>query len=160
MIGLRSWDGAILLTDVEIAFHWESRIIFECTHATRTRYPHQVTAATLHILMTKAYEKHLIEKKTISDFKMWRKDKEPQYPQFYFWSETLKLQLLEMSFICSIRSADFSLCKITISLLMPWFFAFNHTILAGYQFIYVHASITRNQSRGFLSFQWRSFCTS
>ena len=109
------------------SFHSESRIIFECTHAARTRYAHQVTAATLHILMTKAYEKHLIEKKTISDFKMWRKDKESQYPQFYFWSETLKLQLLEIYFIRSIRSGDFNLYKVAISLLMPWFFAFNHT---------------------------------
>ena len=99
----------------------------KASHVTRTRYAHQVTAATLHILTTKAYEKRSIEKKTISDFKTWRKDKESQYPQFYFWSQTLKLQLLVMSFIRSIRSGDFNLYKTTISLLMPWFFAFNHT---------------------------------
>ena len=56
-----------------------------------------------------------------------RRDKESQYPQFYFWSQTLKLQLLVMSFICSIHSGDFNLYKTTISLLMPCFFAFNHT---------------------------------
>ena len=83
-------------------------------------------------LMTKAYEKHSIEKKTICDFKTWRKDKESQYPQFYFWSQTLKLQLLVMSFIHSIRSGDFNLYKTTLSLLMSWFLSFNH-----YHLIYV-----------------------
>ena len=116
-----------LLTEVEIASAGKAESFLNASHVTRTRYAHQVTAATLHILMTKTYEKHSIEKKTISDFKTWRKDKESQYPQFYFWSQTLKLQLLVMSFIRSIRSGDFNLYKTTISLLMPWFFAFNHT---------------------------------
>ena len=116
-----------LLTDVEIASAGKAESFLNASHVTRTRYAHQVTAATLHILMTKAYEKRSIEKKTISDFKTWRKDKESQYPQFYFWSQTLKLQLLVMCFIRSIRSGDFNLYKTTISLLMPCFFAFNHT---------------------------------
>ena len=77
--------------------------------------------------MTKTYEKRSIEKKTISDFKTWRKDKESQYPQFYFWSQTPKLQLMVMSFIRSICSGDFNLYKTAISVLMPWFFAINHT---------------------------------
>ena len=112
---------------MEIASAGKAESFLNASHITRTRYTHQVTAATLHILMTKAYEKHSIEKKIISDFKTWRKDEESQYLQFYFWSQTLKLQLLVMSFIRSIRSGDFNLYKTTISLLMPWFFAFNHT---------------------------------
>ena len=92
-----------LLTNLEIAFAGKAESFLNASHVTRTRYAHQVTAATLHILMTKAYEKHSIEKNIISDFKTWRKDKELQYPQFYFWSQTL------------------------LSLLMPLFFAFIHT---------------------------------
>ena len=71
-----------LLTDVETASAGKAESFLNASHVTRTKYAHQVTAATLHILMTKAYEKHSIEKKTISDFKTWRKDKESWYPQF------------------------------------------------------------------------------
>ena len=78
----------------------------EASHVTRTRYAHQVTAATLHILMTKAYEKQLIEGENNLDFNTWRKDRESKYPQFYYWSQTLRLQLLVMSFIRSIRSGE------------------------------------------------------
>ena len=98
-----------LLPDVEIASAGEAESFLNASHVTRTRYSHQVTAATLRILVTKTYGKHSIEKKTISDFKTWRKDKESQYPQFYFWSQTPKLQLLVMSFIRSICSGDFNL---------------------------------------------------
>ena len=111
---------------MEIASAGKAESFLNASHVTRARYAHQITAATLHILMTTAYEKHSIEKKTISDFKTWRKDKESQYPQFCFWSQTLKLQLLVMSCIRSIRSGDFNLYKTTVSLFMPWFFAFNH----------------------------------
>ena len=67
-----------LITDVEIASAGKAESFLNTSHVTRTRYAHQVTAATLHILMTKAYEKHSVEKNTISDFKTWRKDKESQ----------------------------------------------------------------------------------
>ena len=59
-----------LLTNLEIAFAGKAESFLNASHVTRTRYAHQVTAATLHILMTKAYEKHPIEKKAFSDFKM------------------------------------------------------------------------------------------
>ena len=65
-------------------FRWESRIIFERITCHKNKIRTSITAAILHILMTKAYEKHPVEKKAISDFKSWRKDKESQYPQFYF----------------------------------------------------------------------------
>ena len=73
-----------LLTDVEIDSAGKAVSFLNGSHVTRTRYAHQVTAATLQILMTKTYEKHSTEKKTISDFKTWRKDKDSQYPRFIF----------------------------------------------------------------------------
>ena len=127
-----------LLTDVEIASAGKAESFLNASHITGTSYAHQVTAATLHILMTKAYEKHSIEKNTICDFKTSRKDKESQYPQFYFLSQILKLQLLVMPFIRSIRSGNFNLYKTTISLLMPCFLHLTIlTMLVGCQFIYV-----------------------
>ena len=46
-----------LLIEVEIAFAGKAESLLNASHVTRTRYVHQVTAATLHILMTKSYEK-------------------------------------------------------------------------------------------------------
>ena len=69
-----------LLTDVEIASAGKAESFLNASHVMKTRYAHQLTPATLHILMTKAYEKHSTEKKTISNFKPWKKDKESQYP--------------------------------------------------------------------------------
>ena len=115
-----------LLTDV-VASSGKAESFLSAGDVTRTRYAHQVTAATLHILMTKAYQKDLIEVENTPDFKTWRKEKESNYPQFYYWSQTLRLQLLVMSFVRSIRTGDFNLYKVTIAQLLPWFFALNHT---------------------------------
>ena len=57
-----------LLTDMEIASAGKAESFLNASHVMRTRYAHQVTVATLHILMIKAYEKHSLEKKTISNF--------------------------------------------------------------------------------------------
>ena len=98
------------MTDVHVASgSGKAESFISASHVTRTRYAHQVTAAALHILMTKAHEKQSIEQQKTSDFKTWKSEKASQYPQFYFWSQTLKLQLLVLSFIRSIRSGDFGL---------------------------------------------------
>ena len=44
-----------LLTEVEIASAGKAESFLNASHVTRTRYAPQVTAATLHILMTKAH---------------------------------------------------------------------------------------------------------
>ena len=59
-----------LLTDV-VASSGKAESFLSAGDVTRTRYAHQVTAATLHILMTKAYQKDLIEVENTPDFKTW-----------------------------------------------------------------------------------------
>ena len=77
--------------------------------------------------MTKAYEKQSIEDGNNLNFATWRRERESQFPQFYYWSQTLRFQLLVMSFVRSIQTGDFALYKTAIAQLLPWFFAFNHT---------------------------------
>ena len=114
------------MTDV-VASSGKTESSLDACHFTRTRYAHQATAETLHILMKKAYEKQIIRDNNAVNFNEWRKDRESKYPQFYYWSQALRLQLLVMSFVRSIRSGNFNLYKETITLLLPCFFAFNHT---------------------------------
>ena len=49
------------------------------------------------------------------------------YPQFKFWSLILKLELLVLSFVRSIRMGNFRLYKESLKSLLPWFFAIDHT---------------------------------
>lgn len=86
-------------------------------------YLKQVTASALHILMKQAYQKSGCEK-TFDD---WKNDCEQIRPQFKFWSIALRLELLTLSFVRSIRTADFALYKQSIKDLLPWFFALDHT---------------------------------
>ena len=65
--------------------------------------------------------------KELKSFDDWRADCERLFLQFKFWSLTLKLELLVLSFVQSIRMENFRLYKESIKSLLPWFFALDHT---------------------------------
>ena len=93
------------------------------------RHAHQVTAATLYILQRRAYSSYLssIENELhVDDFESWCAKKCRLHPQFQYWSLTLKLELLILSYVKSLRMSDFNLYVDSISELVPWFFALNH----------------------------------
>ena len=60
-------------------------------------------------------------------FDDWEADCEQLYSQFKFWSLTLKLELLVLTFVRSIRMENFKLYKESIKSLLPWFFALDYT---------------------------------
>ena len=78
--------------------------------------------------MKEAYDDYTIKnEKELNSFDDCRADCERLYPQFKFWSLTLKLKLLVLSFVRSIRMVNFRLYKEYIKSLLPWFFALDHT---------------------------------
>ena len=78
--------------------------------------------------MKETYDDYTIKnEKELKSFDYWRADCERLYPQFKFWSLTLKLELLVLSFVRSIRMGSFRLYKESIKSLLPWFFALDHT---------------------------------
>lgn len=100
-----------------------------CTHVKRTRYMHTVTAAALFILMQRQYnlycESHSVDmKKSLSE---WREERCKTSVQFLFWDTTLRLQLLVLAFIRSLRLGDFSLYVECLQKLSPWFFVCDQT---------------------------------
>lgn len=104
------WVEALI--QANIATQGVAESFLKASHVTRTRRAHQVTASSLHILMTKAYS--LYSTSTLSldqllTFDKWCSMKRQQSPQFLFWETVLQMELLMLSFVRSLRKADFSL---------------------------------------------------
>ena len=69
----------------------------------RTKYIHQVTASTLHQLQHQAHK----DSGTDLMFSEWCSQMKDKSPTFQFWALVLKLKLILLDFLRSIRSADF-----------------------------------------------------
>lgn len=90
------------------------------------------------MLLNKAYREHWYTTKVPQNFDSWKRSQEEKYPQFRFWSITLKLEMLLLQFVRSIRSTDFSLYKESMNKLLPWFFAMDHTNYARWLSIHLY----------------------
>ena len=70
---------------------------------TRSRHAHQVIASSLHILMHKAYIPFIDTvdnpDEDTTSFEEWKERRELESPLFYFWSLTLKFELIILTFI-------------------------------------------------------------
>ena len=78
-------------------------------HVTRTRYAHQVTAATLCMLQKRAHEQYLVRSVSGLSFEEWCTLQCEQQPQFKYWTITFHMQLLLLQFVRSIRERSFSM---------------------------------------------------
>jgi hypothetical protein len=123
------WTTA--LVDANIASSGTAELFIKATSVTRSRRAHQVTASSLYILLKKAYDNYTEEANPDDDdvhsFHDWCTNQATNCPQFYYWYTAFKLQLILLMFIRSIRLGDFSLYRDTLSLMLPWLFALNHT---------------------------------
>ena len=120
------WTSALVEADITSAGTADS--FLKASHLTRTRHAHQVTAASLYILMHRSYDRSTAanEAPTPESFDTWRKRRIHESPQFQYWSLTLELQLTILVFVRSLREANFQLYIETLDQLMPWFFALDH----------------------------------
>ena len=103
--------------------------MLRAAHVTRTRHAHQVTAACLNLLQRRAYDQYVTNENNKSlclDFDAWCSYNSDRHPQFKYWSMTLKLELLLLTFVRSIRQSDFDLYVESLAELAPWVFAFYH----------------------------------
>ena len=104
------WTEA--LTNASVASSGVADSFLSASHITRTRRAHQVTAASLHIMMKKAYEEYSKSDETDG----------PVRP-FNEWATVLDLELLCLQLVRAFREADFSLYLKAIRELLPWMFA-------------------------------------
>ena len=97
------WTSAIMKANVASSGTADS--FLKASHVSRTRDAHQVTACSLHILMSRAYGKYvegLSESDTKLEFHQWQDYKSFSCPQFEYWSMVLKIELMILLFVRSL----------------------------------------------------------
>ena len=96
------------------------------TNVDRTTYAHQVTSASLSILINNAYEdySHLVQVPNKLDD--WI-NKNLEQPTFQYWYTTMEFELLFFTFMRSLREGNFQLCIESLISLAPWMFALYRT---------------------------------
>ena len=122
------WTNALVQAEVTTPGTADS--FLNAAHVLRTRHAHEVTAATLDILMHKAYDTYCVsldEGAEALPFNEWRNQREAVCPHFQYWSLTLKFQLTILIFVRSLHEGNFQLYKEACASLAPWFFALNST---------------------------------
>ena len=121
------WTTA--LAEAGIASSGTAESFLKVTHLTRTRHAHQVTVLALHKLQREAF---LLSPGPVYDeesFERWKTSSSEKSPTFHFWEmiRKLKLEVLILIFIRSLREGNFQLYVETHEALVPWFHSLDHT---------------------------------
>ncbi len=114
------WTNALVQADIASSGTADSFI--RVSHVSKTRHAHQITAASLYILLHKAYS----DADTTQPFEDWCTTKARQSVHFDYWLKTLSLQRLLLRYIRSIREGNFQLYVESLTQIMPWMFALDH----------------------------------
>ena len=119
------------LCQAKIASSGTADSFLKASHVTKTRHAHQVTAATLYLLMQQGYIEYTESIHTQGEvpvsFESWCMLMREQSPMFHFWYTTFHLELLMLVFVRSLREGTFRLYIDSLTKLLPWFFALDHT---------------------------------
>ena len=102
------------------------------SHVSHTRRAHQVTAASLFILLNKAYNQYkasLLEENehcNIPAFADWKEERATKSQHFNYWASVLDFELMCLRLMRAFREADFPLYVDTIRKILPWMFVMDH----------------------------------
>ena len=102
------------------------------SYVTRTRRAHQETAASLHILMSKAYSVYQAksrenEQENLLSKEEWKDAMSKRSPQFHYWSSVLNLELICLRLVRALREGNFSLYIDALRHILPWMFVMDHS---------------------------------
>ena len=117
------------LCNARVATQGVADSFLAASHLTRTRQGHQVTAASLNLLMSKGYEEYLAkvdDNQQVKSFQEMKEDSQRKSPQFLYWAGVLDLQLCCLKLVRAFREANFSMYVNAIKRILPWFFALDH----------------------------------
>ena len=106
---------AEVMCNAGVATQGVAESFLSASHVTRTRRAHQVTAASLHILMSKAYSEYQAksrenEQENLLSIEEWKDAMAKKSPQFHYWSSVLNLELTCLRLVRALREGNFSLC--------------------------------------------------
>ena len=119
----------------------------KASHVSRTRHAHQVTACSLHILMSRAYDEYvegLSESDTKLEFHQWQDYKSSSRPQFKYWSMVLKVR--SYSFYDHCGRADSASTKNLLEVCVLGFFALDKVNYARWLTVHLHDMIQLDQT--------------
>jgi hypothetical protein len=87
------------LVEAKIANAGVADSLLKASHCTRTRHAHQVTACALYNLQQAAFAEYPGE----LEFAEWYAECMANSPQFQYWHIALKMELLVLQFVRSLR---------------------------------------------------------
>ena len=119
------WTTAI--SEAGVASIGTADSFLKASHVTKTRHAHQISAASLYLLLNDAYTACIQAEGVILSLEEWCCLRTNESPQFKYWYQILLLEIDVLIFIRSIRDSNFSLYKDALANLAPWFFALDHT---------------------------------
>ena len=85
--------------------------LLKASHVLKTRRAHQVTVASLFILLKNCYLEYCTSEESTLPFEDWCCRRNRESPQFKFWYQILLLEIDVLILIRSIRDSDFGLYK-------------------------------------------------
>ena len=123
------WAQALVLAEIVTAGMADS--FHKASHVMRTRRAHQITSAALYILKHRACDHYsltcLRDNKSQLDFDTWCDNKKSNCSKFHYWSTVVELEVNFLTFVRSLREANFSMNLDALTELVLWFYALDHT---------------------------------
>ena len=138
-----------VIVQAKVASPGIANSFLKASHLTKTRHAHQVTASSLYILLRRSYESYtmsLMPEESPLTFEEWCCQRSQEIPQFNFWYTTctLRLELLVLTFIRSLREGNFGLYIDSLTALAPWHFSLDHTNYARWLPVHIRDMSTLN----------------
>ena len=119
--------------------------LLQCSHINRTRYAHELTVASLYALLIEAHsEQEGID--SLDAFSVKNKN----IAQFMYWITVLKLQLMLLKFVASIRKGNFAQYVKTVSALAPWFFTLDKVNYSRWIPVHIRDMLTLSTKNPFI----------
>ena len=138
------WTGACVQANVASPGTADSFV--KASHITKTRHAHQVTSASLYVLLQNAYVASTESAESVP-FKEWCVQRASHSAQFDYWLKTLSLEILLLLFVRSIREGYFQFYIESLTKLMPWMFALDHTHYARWLTVHIRDMMALPSSR-------------
>ena len=125
---LRDSGWTTVLSQAQVLTSGRAQSALNEHHIKRTRYAHQVSVMSLHLLKHKAYSAYCSGVDGAPESQeVWEQLSRTDNPQFKYWSTIMELELLMCRFIRSLREGDFPLYVQVCDELCAWFHMMDHT---------------------------------
>ena len=131
-----------LMADANVTTIGVAESCLNCSHISRSRYLNTVSACVLYMLLRDAYQEYVDQVPVGSQpMDMDRWCEEQKSPMFCYHYLLLKLKLLVLQFVRSVRSGNKSLYLTSLTKITYYFFALNHVHYARWTPVHIRDMI-------------------